>query len=66
MKIDPSKLQKLHLYKTAFSPLYNAYVGIREVHQLDNGTVILYCNVVGLPDDQMIIFRPHELRDYVL
>lgn len=61
---DPDFEAKLHLYKTAFSPLYNTYVVIEKVRKLSNGSYVLYCVVP--PKADMVLFRPYELTNYVL
>ena len=58
--------KKLHLYKTAFSPLYDTYVGIREVREDKGGFPILDCTVAGMSKDVLVSFRPHELKDFCL
>lgn len=61
---DPDFEAKLPLYKIAFSPLYNTYVGIEKVHKLSDGSYVLNC-MVPLKAD-MVLFRPHELTNYVM
>jgi hypothetical protein len=58
--------KKLHLYKTAFSPLYDTYVGIRRVREDEDGFPILDCTVAGWRDDILVSFRPHELESFCL
>lgn len=58
--------KKLHLYKTAFSPLYDTYVGIRKVREDKDGFPILDCTVAGMSEDVLVSFRPHELKSFCL
>jgi len=58
--------KKLHLYKTAFSPLYGTYVGIRKVREDTSGYPILDCTVAGMSEDVLVMFRPHELENFCL
>jgi hypothetical protein len=61
--MDANFLEKLPMYKTAYSPLYDAYVGIKEVVN-GAGGILLRCNVVGM--DNEILFNVEELEDYCL
>ena len=63
-RIDLDFEAKLHLYKTAFSPLYNTYVGIEKVRKLADGSYVLNCTVASKTD--IVLFRPYELTNYVL
>ena len=58
--------KKLHLYKTAFSPLYDTYVGIQRVREDEDGFPILDCTVAGWRKDILVSFRPHELESFCL
>jgi hypothetical protein len=58
--------KKLPLYRTAWSPLYETFVGIKKVRQDDTGRYILDCTIAGYPEDQIVLFRPEELERYVL
>ena len=62
--IDPDFEAKLHLYKTAFSPLYDTYVGIEGLRKLPDGSHILDCVVPF--NEALIMFRPHELTNFVM
>ena len=62
--IDPDFEDKLHLYKTAFSPLYGTYVGIKGLRKLPEGSYILNCVVPF--NEALIMFRPHELTNFVM
>lgn len=57
--------KKVYMYKTAFSPLYDTYVGIKSVYKDDGDDFILSCTVVGYGDRQFL-FRDNELENYVL
>lgn len=59
-------MNKIELYKTAYSPLHEEFVGIRKVRYDDNGRTILDCHVNGYPEDHIHLFRENELTDYVL
>ena len=61
---DPDFEAKLHLYKTAFSTLYNTYVGIEKVRKLPDGSYVLNCMVP--PIAYPLLFRPHELTNFVM
>jgi len=58
--------KKLHLYKTAFSPLYDTYVGIQNVREDEDGFPILDCTVAGMSKDVLVLFRPSELKSFCL
>jgi hypothetical protein len=66
MTKDPDFLKKLPLYKTAYSPLYETYVGIVKVRYDDLGEPILDCRVAGHDADQITLFRVCELENFVL
>lgn len=55
---------KLEMFKTAFSPMYNCYVGIVSVHYDDTGKAIIKARLCN--EDTTILFREHELINYVL
>ena len=57
---------KLRLYKTAYSPLYETFVGIKNVRKDDRGEFILDCTVAGHPKDHIHLFRVHELERFCL
>lgn len=56
---------KRYLYKTAFSPLYNEYVGIKKVRQDRSGQFIFDCHI-AYHNKKLTSFREHELRNFVL
>ena len=61
---DPDFEAKLHLYRTAFSPIHNTYVGIECVRKLSDESFILDC-VVPFKED-LVMFRPHQLTNFVM
>ena len=61
---DPDFEAKLPLYSTAFSPIYDAYVGIENVRKLADGSYILDCVVPNT--EGLIMFRPNELTNFVM
>ena len=63
---SPTSLTKMRLYKTAYSPLYETFVGIRHVHQDVFGGLIITAHVAGLPEDETALFRENELERFVL
>ncbi len=66
MSKDPDFLKKLPLYRTAYSPLYETFVGIRKVWYDDLGEPILDCHVAGQDPGQSTLFRVCELENFVL
>jgi hypothetical protein len=56
--------RKLRLYRTAYSPVYRAYVGIKKVRVDSNGEYILDCHVDGYEGTHL--FRVRELERYGL
>lgn len=58
--------EKIYLYKTAYSPLFETYVGIKSVREDDNGGYIIEAHVHGQPQDVIHLFRVQELTNYVL
>lgn len=63
-KNDEPSLEKLKMYKTAFSPLWNMFVEIKSVHTDDNGVPILITRLPTISDH--FFFRPSELVDFSL
>ena len=63
---DPYFFEKLSLYKTAFSPLYNQYVGIIGVHLNDIGELIITAYLASTSKENCILFHPEELTNFVL
>lgn len=59
--------EKLPMYKTAYSPLYERYVAIRNVRYDSDNRPIIDASF-GLHDDvdEYILFRPEELTNYCL
>lgn len=66
MSKDPDFLKKLPLYKTAYSPLYETFVGILKVRYDDLDGPILDCHVAGQSPEQITLFRVSELENFVL
>lgn len=64
--MDTDLLKKLPLYKTAYSPLYQTYVGINNVYYDVDGEPILSCRVAGHEPDRITLFRVCELDNFVL
>jgi len=66
MKVTP----KQELYKTAFSPIYNCFVGIIHAHQDSLGEWIYTCRLENSPADAPvgngILFRECELERFCL
>lgn len=58
------RIEKLRLYKTAWSPVFSCYVGIVRVYLDENGADILLCKLAYT--DQLHVFRANELTSYVL
>ena len=58
------KLEKF--YKTAYSPLFETFVGIRKVRKDDRGEYIVDAHVAGTPKDDIHLFRVHELERFCL
>lgn len=57
---------KLHLYKTAYSPLHDSYVSIKKVRYDDNGDAILDCLMLCDGAEIPMMFRVYELTRFVL
>jgi len=57
-------IEKLRLMKTAYSPLYEAYVQIIKVRVDDNGVPIIDARVSCT--DKVVIFREQELTEWCL
>ena len=57
--------KKLPLYKTAYSPVWGTYVGIKKVREDENGRPILDCTIAGRPEE-IVMFRVDELTNYCL
>ena len=64
--IDVDFNEKLSLYKTAFSPLYETYVKILRHYFDDNGEPVITAWVLGNPENMETLFRRHELTNYCL
>lgn len=56
--------EKMALYKTAFSPLYDTYVGIKNVRYDEFDNAIITASVAG--EDGRFLFREYELTRYCL
>ena len=59
-------LEKMKLYKTAYSPMYECYVGILSVYPDVDGVPIVKARLAGEPEGSYILFRTHELTNFVL
>jgi hypothetical protein len=66
MTTDPDFFKKLYLYKTAFSPLHDRYVGIKKVQRDAFGGYWITAHVTGYPEYETYLFRPFELTMYCL
>ena len=64
--VDPHFMAKLPMYKTAWSPTHNRYVGIRATWRDPNGAPVISAHVQGAPTDEFTLFRATELVRYVL
>jgi hypothetical protein len=64
--MDTDFLKKLPLYKTAYSPLYQTYVGIENVYYDEAGEPIIAGRVAGHELDRITLFRVCELDNFVL
>jgi len=56
----------MHLYKTAYSPLLEKYVAIKNVYRDIDGDLVLNCTVAGYPKDSLFMFRPQDLESFCL
>lgn len=56
--------EKLCRYKTAYSPVWEQYVGIVKVYQDDFGQPIVKARIAYT--ETVALFRPEELTDYCL
>lgn len=57
-------IEKLRLYETAWSPVFECYVKILRVYPDADGAPILECRL--RPSNEVMIFRAGELTSYVL
>jgi len=55
---------KLSLFKTAYSPVWEQYVGIVKVRRDEDGVPIVEARIAYT--DTVALFRQNELTDYVL
>ena len=55
---------KLCLFKTAYSPVWERYVGIVKVRQDEDGVPIVEARIAYT--DTIALFRQNELTDYCL
>jgi hypothetical protein len=60
MEVEIEILPKQKLYKTAFSPMYNVFVGIDHAHQDVDGRWIYTCESSYNPD---VILKDHLFRE---
>ena len=63
---DPHFVEKLTLYKTAWSPTHETYVGLRAVWRDPNNVPVVSAHVLGTPEEETVLFRPTELINFVL
>jgi len=56
----------MHLYKTAYSPVYEKYVAIKNVRKDFAGELVLDCTIAGYPKDSLFMFRPQDLESFCL
>ena len=64
--ISKLTLSKMHLYKTAYSPVYEKYVAIKNVRKDIAGELVLDCTIAGYPKDNLFMFRPQDLESFCL
>jgi len=57
-------VNKLELYKTAYSPMYENFVEITKIRYDDNGRAIIHARIAH--SEQNVAFRQNELIDYCL
>ena len=63
---DPDFVEKLTLYRTAWSTIHETYVGLRAVWRDPNNVPVISAHVLGTPEEETHLFRPTELINYVL
>jgi len=61
-----SNLNRLRMYKTAYSPMHEKYVGILNVFLDTDGKPIIKGHLAGEAKDDYILFRENELTAYCL
>lgn len=59
-------LEKVKMYKTAYSPMYECYVAIEHVYPDVDGVPIIKARLAGEPEGSYILFRTTELSNFVL
>lgn len=64
MTTEPMNLEKLKMFKTAFSPLWKSFVEIKSVHADDHGIPIIVARIPDVSDH--FLFRQSELKDFCL
>lgn len=64
--MDPHFVEKLPLYKTAWSPTHNRYVGLKSTWRDSDGVPVIEAHVAGTPEGVTHRFRATELFNYVL
>jgi hypothetical protein len=60
--------EKVYLYKTAYTHLYETYVSIKKVKKVDNKMYVFYCSMWDKEKKEMIdmIFSEYELSNFCL
>lgn len=51
-------------FRTAWSPLYDSIVNIKRVRKDEFGELILECSLPNDAEENVILFRTYELKDY--
>ena len=64
--MDPDFMAKLPMYKTAWSPIHDRYVGLLSTWRDQNGAPVIKAHVQGTPEGETVLFRATELTGYVL
>ena len=57
---------KMNSFRTAYSPMYDKYVGIRSVYKDVDGKFIIKCHVADTPQSDHVLFRENELIKFSL
>jgi len=57
---------KIEMFKTAFSPMYDCFVGILKVTYDDAGNPIIHAYLDGDKEKNGILFRESELTRFCL
>lgn len=56
---------KIEMFKTAFSPMYNCFVGIMKVRYDEDGKAIIHACLDG-DEEKSVLFRESELTRFCL